>query len=99
MTRQPFTDIEVAALRQLILWRNAPRDFPMQLGKVTESGGISAGSSGSVQPYGGDTKGEEEATGDEVQAYARFGDVDEDTWVLYARVGSGWEIVQAECAG
>jgi hypothetical protein len=79
------------------------RDFGggprLRLGKVTQSGGISAGSSGSVQPYGGDTKGEEEATGDEVQAYARFGDVDEDSWVLYARVGSGWEIVQAECAG
>jgi hypothetical protein len=79
--------------------RRPPELPPLRLGKVTESGGISAGSSGSVQPYGGDTKGEEEATGDEVQAYARFGDVDEDTWVLYARVGSGWEIVQAECAG
>jgi hypothetical protein len=99
MKSLPLTDLELAGLRRLLLGWNAPRDFPMQLGKVTQSGGISAGSSGTVQPYGGETKGEEEATGDEVQAYARFGDVDEDTWVLYARVGSGWEIVQAECAG
>lgn len=66
-----------------------------RLAKTTET--VTAGNSTTVNIYTGTTKGSESANGETVDAYVRFGDLVNDTWVLVGWVNGGWEVVQAEC--
>jgi hypothetical protein len=65
------------------------------VGKTTES--ITKGQSGVVQVYSGDPGLESEITDFEIDAYSRFGDLDEDKWVFIEFINGGWEIYQGEC--
>lgn len=65
------------------------------LGKTDAA--ISKSNSGTISIYAGATKGSESDTGDNRSAYNRFADIAISKWVLIAWVGSGWEIIQAEC--
>lgn len=66
------------------------------LAKSTQQ--ILKGNTGTVQIYSGDTAGGETATEhDAMNAYARYGDVEDDSWVFVHRVSGHWEVIQFEC--
>ena len=53
--------------------------------------------SGTVSVYKGTTKGSETDSGNDVEAYNRFGDIEAGKWVLVEFISGGWEIYQGEC--
>ena len=52
----------------------------VRIGKTDAA--IDQDSSGTVSIYAGTSKGSETDTGNNVEAYSRFGDIDDDVWVL-----------------
>lgn len=49
-----------------------------------------------VKLYGGE-QGSEQELSSEVKAWNKFADIDENSFVMLARVGSGWYVISAEC--
>jgi len=67
-------------------------------------GDLDKGSTGTVKIYGnpGDTQGSEtvmQVNGVDAseEVYNRFGDIEDDKWVLVIPVGEGYEVFAAEC--
>lgn len=65
------------------------------VGKTTEA--IDKSTSGEVEIYRGGTLGDEDATGELVQAYNRYSDLADDVWVTMIFFGGAWQLIAAEC--
>lgn len=55
---------------------------------------------GQTQPceiYRGTTKGSETATGEEIDCYNRYADLESDKWARAEFVDGGWELYCGEC--
>jgi len=98
-----------AAIRRLIQIENGrptvsgmkrrnsrPFTFSIQLGKTNEA--IAKGESGEVEFWYGSPKGSETASGETVQAYNRFADIEADKWVIVCVIQGGWEFLVGECS-
>lgn len=77
------------------LFRRQVIENPVLLGKTDAA--IDKGDSGTVSLYSGSTKGSETDTGENVEAYNRFADLDSGVWVHVTFVGTDYELSAAEC--
>ncbi len=69
----------------------------MRLGKTTIFHG--KGDTRTVDIYVGKTKGDEVVSSKSIQAYNRFGDMEQGNWVILEEVNNGWEIIVGDpCA-
>lgn len=78
------------------------QQLPLWIGKTTTA--HDKGNTEAVDVYGkvGDTQGSETVhtlgeNNRSLQVYNRFADVEDDKWVLVIPIGSGWELIAAEC--